>query len=392
MQHAVLIYSNQPLPLSETFVYNQTVRLSRYKAYFLGTKMPKGPSIALPKERVYLVNTGGAAGWMREFGFKVFGYLPDDVLSWIEGVRPVLVHAHFGPYGAIAFPFAERLGLPLIVSFHGTDATKKDLWIWCSSYTAHRLYLLRRRRLARVASRVVVQSEFLRDIVVKRHGFPEEKVVIIRYGVDLDEFRPDAGESEWGHILYVGRLIERKGLPYLLAAAGQLKQRFPEIRLTVIGDGPMRARYEKIAAAALGDRVTFLGAQPQQVVREYLKRAYLFCMPSVTMPSGEAETLGVVFLEAMAMKVPPVSFRTGGIPEVIRHGETGFLAEERDVDGLARYLTLLLENPDLRNRMGEAGREWVEQEFNLKSQNAKLEALYDEVVLEHSLIAKEGNR
>jgi glycosyltransferase involved in cell wall biosynthesis len=141
----------------------------------------------------------------------------------------------------------------------------------------------------------------------------------------------------------------------------------------------MRGRYEALARQILGDRCTFLGAQPQQVVREYMAKAYVFCMPSVTMPSGEAETLGMVFLEAMAMRVPPVSFRSGGIPEVILHGKTGFLAEERDVDGLAHYLTLLLESPDLRNQMGGAGRRWVEQEFNLETQNAKLELLYDEV-------------
>src|SRR5690606_10935797 len=107
---------------------------------------------------------------------------------------------------------------------------------------------------------------------------------------------------------------------------------------------------------------------------------YVFCMPSVTVPSGEVETLGVVFLEAMAMQIPPVSFRSGGIPEVVLHGETGFLAEERDIEALAHYLTVLLQQPELRNRMGEAGRRRVEQEFNLETQNAKLEALYDEVV------------
>jgi glycosyltransferase involved in cell wall biosynthesis len=379
MKPRILVFTNQPLPISETFVYNQTMRLGRYEACFLGSKSPRGPAIPLPEERVYLINSGGIAGWCREFGFKVFGHLPVDVLDWIRQIQPVLIHAHFGPYGAIALPLAERLDLPFIVSFHGTDATMKDGYVLRSSYMAHRLYLLRRRRLAQVASRVIVQSDFLRRIVIERHGFPEEKVVMIRHGVDLDLFQPHVAQREWGHILYVGRLVELKGLHYLLVALGKVKERFPTVRLTVIGDGPMRGRYEALARQILGDRCTFLGAQPQQVVREYMAKAYVFCMPSVTMPSGEAETLGMVFLEAMAMRVPPVSFRSGGIPEVILHGKTGFLAEERDVDGLAHYLTLLLESPDLRNQMGGAGRRWVEQEFNLETQNAKLELLYDEV-------------
>jgi colanic acid/amylovoran biosynthesis glycosyltransferase len=379
MKPRILVFTNQPLPISETFVYNQTMRLGRYEACFLGSKSPRGPAIPLPEERVYLINSGGIAGRLREFGFKIFGRLPVDVVDWIRRVQPVLIHAHFGSYGAIAFPLAGRLGLPFIVSFHGTDAAMKDWYVLRSSYMAHRLYLLRRRRLAQVASRVIVQSDFLRRIVIERHGFPEEKVVMIRHGVDLDLFQPHVAQPEWGHILYVGRLVERKGLYYLLVALGKVKERFPTVRLTVIGDGPMRGRYEALARQILGDRCTFLGAQPQQVVREYMAKAYVFCMPSVTMPSGEAETLGMVFLEAMAMRVPPVSFRSGGIPEVILHGKTGFLAEERDVDGLAHYLTLLLESPDLRNQMGGAGRRWVEQEFNLETQNAKLELLYDEV-------------
>jgi len=380
----VLVYRNQPLPLSETFVYNQTFRLQRYQAYMLGAKRPRGAAITLPDDRVRVINEGGWQGWWREFRWKVLGQIPSDILHWAQALQPVLLHAHFGPDGAIAMPLAKALGIPLIVSFHGTDATMKDRFVWRHSYMSHRLYLLRRRRLAQVASRVIVLSDFLRKIVIEQHGFPEEKVVMIRFGVDLDLFQPHAAQPESGHILYVGRLVERKGLHYLLKALGKVRDRFPTVRLTVIGDGPMRSRYEALARQTLGDRCTFLGAQPQGVVREYLARAYIFCMPSVTMPSGEAETLGMVFLEAMAMRVPPVSFHSGGIPEVIVHGETGFLAEERNVDQLAHYLTLLLGNPALRNKMGEAGRRRVEQEFNLEKQNAKLEALYDEVIAEYA--------
>jgi colanic acid/amylovoran biosynthesis glycosyltransferase len=384
MNHTILVYRNQPLPISETFVYNQCFRLKRYQVYVLGSKRPRGSAIPLPPDRVRVLNTGGRDGLWREFRCKVLGQIPSDILHWAQALQPVLLHAHFGPDGAIAMPLAKALGIPLIVSFHGTDATMKDSAVWRHSHMAHRLYLLRRRRLAQAASRVIVQSDFLRRIVIERHGFPEEKVVMIRYGVDLDLFQPHVAQREWGHILYVGRLVERKGLHYLLVALGKVKERFPTVRLTVIGDGPMRGRYEALARQILGDRCTFLGAQPQQVVREYMSKAYVFCMPSVTMPSGEAETLGMVFLEAMAMRVPPVSFRSGGIPEVIVHEETGFLAEEKNVDQLAHYLTLLLEDPALRNRMGEAGRRRVEQEFNLEKQNAKLEALYDEVIAEYA--------
>lgn len=384
MSPTVLVYRNQPIAISETFVYNQSFRLRKYSAYILGAKWPQGPAISLPDERARVINEGSWYGRLREFNWKVLGRVPEDVLEWARTLRPVLLHAHFGPDGAVALPLARALAIPLVVSFHGTDATMKDSYVWRNSYLTHRLYLLRRRTLARAASRVIVQSELLRRVVVEQHGFSPEKVACIRHGVDVQKFRPATDRAEWGHVLYVGRLIERKGLEYLLRALAIVRKRFPDVQLTVIGDGPMRGRYQTLARKLLGTNVSFLGAQPQDAVRECMERAYVFCMPSVTVPSGEVETLGVVFLEAMAMQIPPVSFRSGGIPEVVLHGETGFLAEERDIEALAHYLTVLLQQPELRNRMGEAGRRRVEQEFNLETQNAKLEALYDEVVVEHA--------
>ncbi|ABY34729.1 MAG TPA: glycosyl transferase family 1 [Chloroflexus aurantiacus] len=383
MSRRVIVFYNQPIAISETFVYNQIAGLKRYQPIVIGIKHPQGPEIDVSHLNIHLINQGGIIGTIREIGIKVLGYVPNDIDRLVDQVQPHLIHAHFAPYGAIAMPLARQRGLPLLVSVHGTDVTMSDTAIWRSSYMAHRLYLLRRRALAQMVSRVIVQSDFLHRIVVERHGFAPAKVVCIRHGIDVQRFNPKTQMTVWGKILYVGRLAERKGLPFLLHALARLRNRFPEIQLTVIGDGPMRQQYEALGRDLLGQRVTFLGAQPNKVVQQHLAEACIFCMPSITMPSGEAETLGMVFLEAMAMQVPPVSFRSGGIPEVIIHGQTGFLAHERDVEELAHYIEILLADPDLRHRLGVQGRQWVEQEFNLEKQNAKLESLYDEVVDEY---------
>lgn len=376
----VLVYRNQPLPISESFVYNQSMLLRRYKAFFLGAKYPVGPHIALPEDRVRLINTGGAGGLLREASFKLVGYVPRDVIDWAERLRPVLIHAHFGPDGAMVLPLAAKLDLPLVVSFLGTDATLKDEYAR-HSYVSQRLYLLRRARLVRHVTRVVVPSDFLRDRVMEQ-GFQGNQIELIAHGVDLSEFKPDAASSpEWGHVLYVGRLVQRKGLQLLIEALAHVREHFPNVRLTVIGDGPMRGQYQAQAANRLGADYSFLGAQPQDVVRDYLKKAYLLSMPSITMPSGEAETFGLVFVEAHAMGVPVVSFAAGGVSEVVAHGETGFLAAEGNVGELASYMERLLEQPDLRDRMGKAGRERVERFFDLDKQNARLESLYDRVVM-----------
>src|SRR5690554_3910379 len=109
----ILVYLNQPFPISETFVYRQCFGLERYESYVLGTKRPKGPAIPAPPERIRLIREGKEGGGWREFQFKVLRRVPPDVLHWAKSLKPVLVHAHFGPYAALAMPLAERLDVPL---------------------------------------------------------------------------------------------------------------------------------------------------------------------------------------------------------------------------------------------------------------------------------------
>ncbi len=176
--------------------------------------------------------------------------------------------------------------------------------------------------------------------------------------------------------------MELKGLHHLIDAVSRIKESFPHVRLVVVGDGPDRAFYQSLAEQKLGRTCTFLGAQPHQRVREEMQKAYVFSMPSISMPNGEAESFGMVFLEAQACGVPVVAYAVGGIPEVVAHGKTGFLAEEGDVGALAGYLKTLLENPDLRHTMGRAGAVWVQTRFDRRRQNEALENLYRQVCRE----------
>lgn len=376
----VLVYRDHLLPLSETFVVNQTLGLESFDAFLVGSKPGPPPHIALPKERLRLINPGGPRGHLREILFKFFGMIPADILEWCRCLRPVLVHAHFGPDGTLAMPVAQRLGVPLIVSYHGSDATVKDEYAW-GSYVGHRLYRLRRTRLAHTARAFVTPSRFVKSMAVARQGIPEEKIVVIPHGIDVDQFRPGP-DPKYGRILFVGRLVELKGLHHLIEAVSRIRESFPQVRLVVVGDGPDRAFYQSLAERKLGRACTFLGAQPHQRVREEMQKAYVFSMPSISMPNGEAESFGMVFLEAQACGVPVVAYAVGGIPEVVAHGKTGFLADEGNVTALADYLKTFLENPDLRDAAGRAGRLWVETRFDRRRQNHELENLYRRVCRE----------
>lgn len=376
----ILVYRDHLLPLSETFVVNQTLGLESFEAFLIGSKPGPPPRIPLPESRRRLINPGGRRGFLREVLFKFFGIIPKDIWEWCRSLKPVLVHAHFGPDGTLAMPLAQRLGVPLIVSYHGSDATVKDEYAW-GSVVGHRLYRLRRKKLGRTARAFVTPSRFVKTMAVARQGIPEGKIVVIPHGIDVENFRPGP-EPEYGRILFVGRLVELKGLHHLIEAVSRIRSSFPEAHLVVVGDGPERAFYQNLAERKLGRSCTFVGAQPHYVVREQMQKAYVFAMPSISMPNGEAESFGMVFLEAQACAVPVAAYAVGGIPEVVAHGKTGFLADEGDVAALSQYLKTFLENPDLRNAMGRAGREWVETRFDRRRQNQELEALYRKVCRE----------
>lgn len=375
----VLVFRDRLLPISETFVANQSLLLQRYEAFFLGSRRSQ-PSIPLPEERLQVINPSGQKsllhrGFWDEVKFKVLGLPPKHVLAWLRELRPVLLHAHFAPDGALALPLAKTLGIPLVVSLLGTDITLKEKEVLLRSWPSHRLYLLRKRQLQKEAALFIVPSTYLMERALER-GYPREKLVLLPHGVDTEFFHPDPLKTQFGRVLYVGRLIKRKGLSYLIRALAPLAQKFPELRLVVIGDGPMRREYEALGRDLLGDKIVFLGAQPKEVVREEMQKAYIFSMPSVTMPSGEAETFGMVYLEAQACGVPVVAFRSGAVAEVVEQGKSGLLFEERDVEGLRQGIATLLRDKALHRAMADHARRLVNERFSAIKIQKQLELIY----------------
>jgi glycosyltransferase involved in cell wall biosynthesis len=180
-------------------------------------------------------------------------------------------------------------------------------------------------------------------------------------------------------VLFVGRLVENKGCSFLLQAMAKLHARYTQARVVVIGDGALR-RHLEVEAAKIAPGAQFLGHQSQEVVREWMARASVLCVPSVTAENGIAEAFGLVFIEAQAMGLPAVSFRSGGIPEAISDGLTGFVVPERDTDALSDRLHQLLSDSSMWRRFSEAGLERMRALFDLRTQTGKLEDMYEQVI------------
>ena len=362
----VLVYRETLLPVSETFIKAQAESMRRYSARYCGL-WPALPSLPLEREFALL---NRKTGWWSSLRQKVYvlSHFAPKFMAQIKSWDISLVHAHFGPDGIRAIPLAKSLNVPLIVTLHGYDISRKP------SIT-HGY-----RRLWKAASRIVCVSEFIRQRALE-NGFPEEKLIVHYIGVDEERFERKAQACVTGrkNVLFVGRLVEKKGTAYLINAMRRVQTTVPNATLTVVGDGPLRARLESQARAA-NISCEFLGAQDISVIRRCMHNAAVFCVPSVTAVDGDSEGFGIVFIEAQAAGLPVVSFRHGGIAEAVNDGVTGMLAPEKDDHKLAEYIVGFLADETLRTMTGSAGKEFVARRFSLARQTAMLEEIYDEVL------------
>jgi glycogen synthase len=200
------------------------------------------------------------------------------------------------------------------------------------------------------ADLVTVNSETMFVEIMDRR-LPIRKLQVVPNGVDVNIFRPaDSWPADGGYILFVGRLVEQKGVEYLLRAFYYVREKFPDVRLKIVGDGEFREWLERLAQnLMLSSHVDFLGWIPHGELPALYQAARAIVVPSVFEP------FGMVALEAFACKRPAVASRVGGLKEVVRHKVDGFLAEPKDHLDLAQWLMTLLYDLELRKRMGEAG-------------------------------------
>jgi len=202
---------------------------------------------------------------------------------------------------------------------------------------------------------------------------------VVHCGVDPERYAVREHAGEGSHLLFVGRLVAEKGLPILIDALARLRTRRPGIRLTIVGAGREGTVIEARAQAqGLGDHVGFTGYQPPEQVGEWLRKADVFVLPSL------AEGVPVAVMEAMASGVPVVATRVAGLSELVDDGVNGYLVPAAAPGALADRIESLLDDSELRNRFGRAGRAKVVRDFNVAHEAARLRNLYQWAVEGHS--------
>ncbi|MGV9765709.1 glycosyltransferase family 4 protein [Micromonospora tulbaghiae] len=205
-------------------------------------------------------------------------------------------------------------------------------------------------------------------------------------GVDVDTYHPEVdggrvrsrlGLADRPVVVCVSRLVPRKGQDMLIRALPEIRRRVPDAALLVVGGGPYRSALEKLARQTGLERdVVFTGSVPSAELPAHYAAGDVYAMPCRTRNRGlDVEGLGIVYLEASATGLPVVAGDSGGAPDAVREGETGYVVGGRDVAQLADRVATLLADRDLARQFGAAGRAWVEREWRWETQAQRMAAL-----------------
>jgi glycosyltransferase involved in cell wall biosynthesis len=277
-----------------------------------------------------------------------------------EGVRHV--HAHFATAAAVVARDAGALtGVPVTVTAHAKDVFHRDN------------APLLAQRLRGVAAVVTVTDHNAAHL---RRVLPGTPIHVVRNGVHLSPARLWTGRDP-APLLCVARLVPKKGIDCLLSAVALLARQRPGVCLEVIGDGPLDADLRR-QAQELGivDRVVFRGPLPSTDVQEALGRCAMLVLPCRIDESGDRDGLPTVLLEALACGTPVVTTDILGLPELVRHGETGLLVAPDDPAGLAAAVATLLDDPGHAAALGAAGRRLVAQLHDCDVSAAQLQGVW----------------
>lgn len=278
----------------------------------------------------------------------------------------VHMHTYSGYYlSAIAAKLSGRVGI--VLTRRMDFAIEKNL--------------INKIFFGKMVDKIIAISQAVRNVIIDA-GVDSSKVEIIYESIDIDNFPLETNSSNFqadksDKVKIVGtvaHLYERKGIKFFLEAAHKVIKENPEVKFMVVGDGPLRDGLESYAKNGLGlsGKVTFTGFRND--IKDVLSTMDIFVLPSLK------EGLGVAILEAMALAKPVVATKTGGIPESVIDGVTGFLVPICNADLLAEKITYLLNNPDIAKKMGQNGRLRIEEKFNNLESILKHEEIYAEVM------------
>lgn len=276
--------------------------------------------------------------------------------------------------------WVNKFNIPYVIVFHGGDisviesqnkikktnlekklykAVKKSCGVICNSHYTKKLLI------DKLNSKTVIPCIFVSGCGVSN---PQE--------LDLDDLNKTKKENNLENnkvILTVGRLIHRKGLDDVINAVNLLRERYPNLKYLIVSDGPDRQRLESMVEnLKLKEMVFFFGKISEEKMVSLYKSCDIFAMPNKVGPDGDVEGFGIVYLEANSYGKPVIGGNSGGVPDAVIDGLNGFLIEPGNVENLTNIIALLLDDKDLRHKIGKQGFDRVKKEYTWEKLTEKL--------------------
>jgi len=339
-------------------------------------RMPRGEVIVYTSKQVG--SESFDKKWLENFGVEVIRDSSKILLPTpgvIRAVRRVIKHSNIEKiwFGAAA-PLAISARFLRVGNVKKIVALSHGHEVWWSKVFPFNFVM-------KEISRSVDVLTFLGDYtgsVIGKHFKDKAKLVKIAPGIDINHFKPERDPSKVNAvraelkigseplILSVGRLVHRKGQDKLITAMPKILAKRPDAKLLLIGQGPRKAKLDSLLAKyGIEDSVIFLGSIAYADLPKYLNAADLFVMPSRSRLMGlEVEGLGIVYLEASACALPVIAGSSGGAPDALIDGKTGYVVDGMDINQIANRVLSLIDNPKVAKEMGEAGRLWVESNWS----------------------------
>jgi len=296
---------------------------------------------------------------------------PPFLYDVVKKEKPDLIHGHFGLDSYRLLGLKRTFKLPFIVNFYGYDVLRlPEEFGWKRRY----------RTLAQEGDLFFVGSEDMKRNVTDL-GFPEEKIKVLKLGMNLDDIRFEQRTTAGPNVMMVGRMVEKKGFKYAVRAVKLLKDKNTTIQLDLYGDGELRPALEQLTSELdINGRVTFHGQTGNQVIFNELYRHDILLVPSVQAADGDREGIPQTTVEGMATGIPVIASSHAGLPELVIHEETGLQVPERNASALADAIRQYMEEDSLVSKMSKNGRNRVEQEHNIFPQVHKAEEWYKSLI------------
>lgn len=370
-KHVIAILSTNKIAYSETFIKAHAEKLPAVTKLLHGGWLPlykDNDEPFLPITKFFKLKC-----YLRGlFAKRLFNSpLPPDFFHREEISKYLVINkvdavlAEYGPAGVEIMDICEKLSIPLIVIFHNPGLGANNYQSLNKSNKSYKVLFNKARALIAV-------SKSIEEILLSS-GAMKEKVFYNPCGADTSLFSEGTAGKSPPVFISAGRFADIKAPHLTLLAFKKVVDEIPEAKLLMFGEGALwEACKQMVNALKFSDNVTFFGSKPHKEIADEMKKARAFIQHSVMTSKGEGEGTPVAILEAGAAGIPVISTRHEGIKDVVIHGETGFLVEERDIDGMADYIIKLIKEPEVAEIMGKKAQKHIRENHSMEKSINKL--------------------